>query len=291
MAEKETKNEPKNLVEATPEKMIEEEREEKEVKKLEDFEDGKSVEMIIDEAEKEGETVKQDKDLSPAEKRAEREKQETKDKLAAWVPKTKIGEEVKSGKEKSIDNILENGKKILEQEIVDSLLKLENDLILIGQAKGKFGGGKRRVWRQTQRKTKEGNVLTFSAMAVVGDKNGHVGLGHGKAKETLPAREKAMRIAKLNIMKIDRGCSHFDCSCNEKHTVPYVVEGKCGSVRIKLMPAPQGTGLVVGDECKKILRLAGIKDVYGATRGHVRTTFNLVKACIDALKKTTELEK
>ena len=94
-----------------------------------------------------------------------------------------------------------------------------------------------------------------------------------------------------NLIKIRRGCAHFDCSCNEEHTVPYVVEGKCGSVKIKLLPAPQGTGLVVGDECKKILRLAGIEDVYGNSKGTVRTTFNLAKACMKALEKTTELEK
>ena len=176
------------------------------------------------------------------------------------------------------------------QEIKTELKSSRNDLLLIGQAKGKFGGGKRRAWRQTQKKTKEGNVLTFSAMAVVGDRKGHIGLGYGKAKETLPAREKAVRRAKLNLMKIRMGCAHFDCSCNEAHTVPYVVEGKCGSVRLKLIPAPQGTGLVVGDECKKILKLAGIKDVYCASSGTVRTTFNLAKACMHALQKTTELE-
>jgi len=92
----------------------------------------------------------------------------------------------------------------------------KSDLISIGQSKGKFGGGKRRVWRQTQRKTEEGNVPTFSTMAVVGDENGHVGIGYGRAKETLPARDKATRKAKLNIMKVVRTCAGFDCSCEEK---------------------------------------------------------------------------
>jgi len=90
-------------------------------------------------------------------------------------------------------------------------------------------------------------------MAVVGDEKGHVGIGVGKANETLPAREKALRDAKLNIFKINKDCAHFDCACDQKHTVPYTVEGKCGSVRIKFMPAPQGTGLVAGNEVKKIL--------------------------------------
>lgn len=223
--------------------------------------------------------------------RASREAAELSSALDAWKPKTEIGREVKEGKEKDIDHILANRRKILEPEIVDSLLHLESDLLSIGQAKGKFGGGKRRAWRQTQRKTMEGNVLSFSAMAVVGDKNGHVGIGMGKAKETLPAREKSFRLAKLNLIRVQRGCGHFDCSCNELHSLPFAVDGKCGSVRIKLLPAPQGTGLVVGNELKKILRLAGIKDAYGVTKGQIRTTINAGKACFDALKKTTEMRR
>ena len=192
---------------------------------------------------------------------------------------------VKEKKIKDIDEIL--GKhKILESEIIDSLLNLKSDLLLIGQAKGKFGGGKRRAWRQTQRKTAEGNVPTFACMVIVGDEKGHIGMGLGRAKETLPARSKAMRKAKLNLTKIERGCGSFDCLCQEKHSIPFKVEGKCGSSRIILWPAPQGTGLVIGNECKKILKLVGIKDVYSKTFGKIRTTFNLAKACLDALEKT-----
>jgi small subunit ribosomal protein S5 len=206
--------------------------------------------------------------------------------LSSWEPKTKLGRDVKEGKIKNIDEILEGKQKILEDQIVDSLLTLKSDLISIGQSKGKFGGGKRRAWRQTQRKTQEGNVPTFSTMAVVGDENGHVGVGDGKAKETLPARAKALRKAKLNLIKIKRGCAAFDCACSEPHTIPFKVQGKAGSVRVDLAPAPQGTGLVVANELKKVLKLAGIKDVYSKTFGKKRTSFNLVKACMDALNKT-----
>lgn len=205
-----------------------------------------------------------------------------------WEPKTKLGEEVKSGKIKDIDEILDANIKILEGEIVDHLLNIKSDLILIGQAKGKFGGGKRRAWRQTQRKTKEGNVPTFSALAVIGDENGHIGVGSGKAKETLPARDKAIRKAKLNIIKIKRTCAAFDCACSELHSIPFKVTGKAGSVKVILIPAPQGTGLVVANELKKIFKLAGIKDVYSKTFGKKRTTFNLIKACMDALEKTNK---
>lgn len=209
-----------------------------------------------------------------------------KPKLDSWSPKTKLGKDVKNNKIKDIDFILEKKLKILEPEIVDSLIEVKSDLLSIGQSKGKFGGGKRRAWRQTQRKTEEGNVPTFSALAVIGDERGHIGLGSGEAKETLPARDKAIRKAKLNVISVKRACSSFDCSCDEKHTVPFKVTGKTGSVRVTLIPAPQGTGLVVANELKKILKLAGIKDVYSKTFGKRRTTFNLAKACIDALDKT-----
>ena len=211
--------------------------------------------------------------------------------MESWDPKTKLGRKVKDGKIKNIDEILDKREKILEPEIVDSLLNLKTDLILIGQAKGKFGGGKRRAWKQTQRKTQEGNVLKFSAMSVIGDENGHVGVGKGSSVETLPARGKSKIKAKLNLFKITRKCSAFDCECSEPHTIPFKVEGKSGSVKIKLIPAPQGTGLVATDELKKVLRLAGVKDVYSKTTGKTKTTYNLIKACIDALKKTNRNKK
>jgi small subunit ribosomal protein S5 len=216
--------------------------------------------------------------------REERLKEQHAKELADWRPRTKLGKLVKAGKIKDLDEALKY--KILEPGIVDTLTNLNSDILNIGQAKGKFGGGKRRAWRQTQRKTAEGNVPTFSCMAVIGNGDGYVGMGYGRAKETLPARAKAVRKAKLNIMKINRSCASFDCSCGETHTVPFIVEGKAGSCKVKLMPAPQGTGLVVGDELKKILKVAGIKDVYSVTKGKIRTTLNLAKACMNALEKT-----
>lgn len=259
MAEKETKNEPKDLVEATPEEEAKLEKEKRYKRPVR-----KSQEEIA--------------------------KERAKEAVSSWIPKTKLGKLVKAGKEKDIGRILKEEKRILEPEIVDSLLEIDTDLISIGQAKGKFGGGKRRAWRQTQKKTKQGNVVSFSAMAIGGDRNGYIGIGFGKARETLPSREKAVRNAKLNIIKIVRG---FESPEEEKdktdpHTVPFRVEGKSGSVKITLWPAPRGTGLVAGNECKKILRLAGIKDVYSKTIGQTKTTFNLAKACVNALEKTTE---
>lgn len=232
------------------------------------------------------EEVKKEEIKDKRKSRRDRKEEEHQAHLAAWVPKTSLGKDVRNGKIKNIDEILDNNKKILEEEIVDLLLPIKTDLIAMGQAKGKFGGGKRRAWRQTQRITQEGGVLTFSAMAVVGDENGHIGIGVGKAGETLPARDKATRKAKLNLIKVKRSCSAFDCQCEDPHSIPFEVEGKSGSVRLKLIPAPQGTGLVVANELKKVLALAGIKDIYSKAFGKKRTTFNLIKACIDALEKT-----
>lgn len=216
---------------------------------------------------------------------------EAQEKLDNWVAKTQLGRDVRAGRVKSIDEVLADGKKIMEPEIVDLLIPgLHTDTLFIGQAKGKFGGGKRRAFRQTQKKTKEGNVLTFGVMAVVGDGHGHVGLGYGRAGETLPAKEKAVRKAKLNITKIQRGCASFDCSCDEEHSIPVAVTGKCSSVVVKLMPAPQGTGLVISDELKKILKAVGIKDVYSKCFGNLKTTFNAAKACMAALEKIGEVQ-
>ncbi|MBI4453264.1 30S ribosomal protein S5 [Candidatus Woesearchaeota archaeon] len=201
-----------------------------------------------------------------------------------WTPKTSLGKKVKDGKIDDIDYILDNGLKILESEIVDALMPdMETDLLLIGQSKGKFGGGQRRVFRQTQKKTKEGNKPHFATYAVIGNKNGYFGIGYGKAKETVPAREKAIRQAKLNVRKISRGCGSWECNCGNPHTIPFQVEGKCGSSIVKLFPAPKGTGLCIEKESAKILKLAGIKDVWSKSAGQTGTKLNHLKACVQAL--------
>ena len=152
------------------------------------------------------------------------------------------------------------------------------------------GGGKRSIWKQTQKKTKEGNKPKFATVAVVGNKNGYIGLGYGKAKETVPAREKAIRSAKLNIMKIRRGCGSWACACGESHSIPLKTTGKCGSVELTLIPAPKGTNLCVQKELIKILGLAGFKDIYSKTKGKTNTSINLVKACTDALNKLNSMK-
>ncbi len=207
-----------------------------------------------------------------------------------WHPKTEIGRKVKNGEIKNIDDIITSGKKILEAEIVDALLpNLQTDLLLIGQSRGKFGGGKRTIWRQTQKKTSEGNKPKFGIVAIVGNRDGYIGIGLGKSKETMPAREKAIRNAKLNIIKVKRGCGSWECGCGKPHSIPFTVKGKEGAASMKLMPAPQGTKLCIEKECQKMLNLAGIKDVYSKV-SDPKTKLNLVKSCFNALRNLSKVK-
>ena len=213
--------------------------------------------------------------------------------IERWQPRTDLGRKVKSRVITSMDEILDSGKLILEPEIVDMLLpNMESDLLMIGQSKGKFGGGARRVFRQTQKKTQEGNKPKFATYSVTGNKDGYVGLGFGKAKETVPAREKAVRKAKLSMMRISRGCGSWQCNCKTSHSIPFAVKGKCSSVTVELKPAPKGTGLKAEKEIAKILRLAGIQDIWSKTHGQTRNKLNVIEAVKNALVKlnTTKIQ-
>ncbi len=209
----------------------------------------------------------------------------------AWNPRTSLGMKVKNGEVTHIDQILDARERILEAEIVDAIMPgLKTELLMVGQAKGKFGGGQKRVFKQTQKKTKEGNKPNFSTFALVGNEDGYVGMGYGKAKETVPAREKSIRNAKLNIIKIRRGNGTWQDSGSEPNTIPFVVKGKCGSIRVTLMPAPRGTGLCISQEAKKILQLAGVKDVWSKIEGRTHTKMNVLRACFEAMKQLMEMK-
>ena len=211
--------------------------------------------------------------------------------IDVWKPTTKLGQMVKDSEITDIDDVFNKNLKILEAEIVDVLIpNLGEELLLVGQAKGKFGGGQRRIFRQTQKKTKEGNKIHFLTYAVVGNKNGYVGVATGKSKETVPARDKSKRKARLNLMRVRRGCGSWQCNCKEPHSIPFAVTGKLGSVEVTLMPAPKGKGLCVEKECAKILEMAGIKDVWSKTKGQTKTKINLVAAVMDALKKLSQIK-
>lgn len=202
-----------------------------------------------------------------------------------WVPKTEVGKRVMKGDITNIDSVFERGWSILEPEIVDFLLpNIENDIILIGGATGKGGGIRRTPGRRTARMHKSGRRYRTSCLAVVGNRDGYVGVGLGRALDFRQAAEKAVKSAKLALIPIQRGCGSWECGCRTLHTIPAKVEGKSGSVRVTLYPAPKGVGLAVSGEIKKVLALAGLKDVWVKSRGQTQSRINHVKAVFDALR-------
>jgi small subunit ribosomal protein S5 len=190
-----------------------------------------------------------------------------------WTPKTKLGRMVKDGEITTIKEVFKSGQPLMESEIVDLLLPdITEEVIDIDIV---------------QRMHKSGRRVRFRATVAVGNKDGYVGLGKGVAKEVGPAIRKGIRDAKLNLIEVWRGCGSWECACATPHSVPFTVVGSSGSVRIKLIPAPKGIGLAAGDVSKKILALAGIKDVWSKSFGQTKTTINMAKATFDALRQTS----
>jgi len=215
-----------------------------------------------------------------------KEGKQVEERLLEWKPKTELGRKVLKGEITDIREILEQGLNILEPEIVDFLVpNLKSELILIGGRTGKGGGIQRIPIRVTAKMHHSGRRYSMTAFAVVGNEDGIVGIGMGKAREARLAIEKAIRNAKKNLILVDRGCGSWECRCGGTHSIPHKTVGKSGSVRVVLMPAPKGVGLVAPVEAKKILRLAGIKDVWMKTFGDTRTRFNFITAIYRALKK------
>jgi len=194
-----------------------------------------------------------------------------------WIPRTSLGRMVKEGQITSIDDVFRLNLPIKEPEIVDLLLPgLKHEIVAVNLV---------------QKQTDAGEITKFKVAVAIGNEDGYVGIGTGKAKQMRFAIDKALVVAKLHIIPVKRGCGSWECSCNRPHSVPYVVEGKCGSVKVKLFPAPRGVGLVAGDVAKILLRLAGIQDVWTSTKGETRTTMNFAFAVFDALKNTYALKR
>jgi len=189
-----------------------------------------------------------------------------------WVPLTGLGRMVQAGEIKSIDEILSSGKPIKEPEIVDAFLPdLVDEVLDINMV---------------QRMTDSGRRVKFRAVVVVGNRDGYNGLAQGKDAQVGDAIKKAIVSAKINLVKVRRGCGSWECGCSNPHSIPMLVTGDAGSVRVTLRPAPQGIGLVTGDIGKKVLELAGIRYVWAQTQGQTRSTINYAKATFNALKAT-----
>jgi small subunit ribosomal protein S5 len=194
------------------------------------------------------------------------------DKFESWIPRTKLGKMILERKISSIEELFMEGLKIREPEIVDILLPdLQEEVINIGLV---------------QKQTDAGEKSQFRAIVVVGNRNGYVGLGSGKAKQVRSAIEKAAVDARLNITPVRRGCGSWECGCGKPHSLPFQVHGDCGGVEIVLIPGPRGLGIVASEAAKIILGLAGVKDCWTKSYGSTRTVPSFAFAVFDALKKT-----
>jgi len=202
-----------------------------------------------------------------------------------WLPKTKLGNEVLKGKYDGIDDILKKGLVILEPQIIDALVPdMNEEVIYIGGSPGKGGGIRRTATKRTARMHKSGRRFKLTAVVAVGDSDGVVGMGRATSREHRVALEKAAQQAKLNIIRVRRGCGSWECGCGGDHSIPFKSDSKSGSISVKLFPAPKGTGIVADDTTRKILKLAGLKDVWVKTNGQTSTRSNLASAVFQALK-------
>jgi len=189
-----------------------------------------------------------------------------------WVPRTKLGRMVLEGKIISMDEIFSQGLRIQEAEIVDKLLpNIRHEVLSMDIV---------------QKQTDAGERSRFKVIVAVGNDEGYVGIGEGKARQIRNAIEKGTMYAKINITPVRRGCGSWECACNKPHSLPFRTAGKCGSVRVELVPGPRGLGVVASETSAVILKIAGIKDCWSRSFGSTKTVSSLAYAVYDALRNT-----
>lgn len=190
-----------------------------------------------------------------------------------WIPKTNLGKLVKMGKITNIDEIFRSSIRIQEPEIVEHLLgkaNLKEDLVSV---------------QSVQKQSKAGQKTSMKVVAVVGNQNGYIGIGTHSARELSTSIKAAVSKAKMNIIPVRMG--QWDGVGNIRHTVVTKCSGKCGSVTVRVVPAPIGTGIECSDIHRRIFQLAGIQDIFVKSYGRTKTTENLAKATIKALETTS----
>ena len=189
-----------------------------------------------------------------------------------WIPKTSIGKRVLAGEINSMEEILSKGLRIQEAGIVKKLLPdLKTEVIDVGII---------------QKMTPNGQSTRFKALVAAGNENGWLGIGMGKSKQMRIAIEKANNSAYLNVSPVKLGCGSWECRCDQKHSVPFKVKGKGGSVTIEILPAPRGLGLVAGGKIRNLLKLAGLKDAWTTAKGSTSTMNSTSKAVLQCLRYT-----
>ena len=189
-----------------------------------------------------------------------------------WIPKTVLGKKVASGEITTLESIIEQGLRIQEEGIVKKLLPdLKTEVVDVGII---------------QKMTSNGQSTRFKAIVAAGNEDGYLGIGQGKSKQMRIAIEKATSQAYLNINPIKMGCGSWECRCDQKHSVPFRVMGKGGSVTVEIIPAPRGLGLVAGGKIKRLLELAGLKDAWTTAKGSTPTMNSTSKAILDCLRQT-----
>ena len=138
--------------------------------------------------------------------------------------------------------------------------------------------------KSVQKQTKAGQRTRFKAVVAVGDGDGHIGVGSKVAKEVQIAMKGAVIAAKLNVIPVRRG--YWGGKIGSPHTLATKITGKCGSVRLRFIPAPRGTGIVGAPPTKKLLSFAGVEDAFSQSKGNTDTMENFVRAIYDALYKS-----